>query len=136
LLDLTNEKQAHIDERLRGDLIMWLSSVRPDGRPHSVAVWFLWDGTDILIFSIPDNQKIRNIRHNNRVFLALDDTKLGEDVITLEGAAEILTDPAINTTLPAYAQKYDQKLKEMGWTPESMAAQYSQTIRIKVTKVR
>lgn len=135
MLDMTDKKQAHIDERLRHDPIIWLSTVRADGRPHSVAVWFLWSGDEILIFSIPNNQKIRNIRHDPRVFLALDDTRQGDDVITLEGVAELIDDPAINSTLPAYVQKYDQFISDLGWDPASMAKQYSQAIRIKATKI-
>ncbi|HEY4383704.1 MAG TPA: pyridoxamine 5'-phosphate oxidase family protein, partial [Ktedonobacteraceae bacterium] len=64
LLDLTKERDAHINQRLQNDLIVWLTSVRPDGRPHSVAVWFLWDGEAFLLFSRPINQKVRNIQHN------------------------------------------------------------------------
>jgi hypothetical protein len=30
------ELSAHVIERLWTDTIMWLSIVRPDGRPHSV----------------------------------------------------------------------------------------------------
>ena len=135
MLDLSNEKQAHIDARLRSDPIIWLSSVRPDGRPHSVAVWFLWDGNDILIFSMPNNQKIRNLRHDNRVFLALDDTHEGEDVITLEGTAELLTDPTIDVTSDAYVAKYAERMKGLGWTPDDMAQRYSQGIRITPTRI-
>jgi PPOX class probable F420-dependent enzyme len=134
MLDLTDEKQAHIDERLRNDPIIWLSTVRPDGRPHSVAVWFLWTGADFLIFSIPENQKIRNIRHEKRVFLALDDTREGDDIITIEGVAELIDDPFVNVALPAYAQKYDRLLKDMGRTAETMAKRYSQAIRITPTR--
>jgi len=79
MLDLTNPKDAHRDERLRKDPIIWLSSVRPDGRPHLVPVWFLWYGETILIFSQPNAQKIRNLRQNTNVILALDDTKDGDD---------------------------------------------------------
>src|SRR5256885_2571611 len=42
MLDLRDSKDAHIDARLRHEPIIWLSSVRPDGRPHLVPVWFLW----------------------------------------------------------------------------------------------
>ncbi len=38
MLDLVNPEHAHVDERLRKNLIHWLSSVRPDGRPHLVYV--------------------------------------------------------------------------------------------------
>ena len=134
MLDLTNPKHAHVDERLRENLILWLGSVRPDGRPHLVYVFFLWDGKNILIFSQPNSQKIRNVRHNPNVSLALDDTNAGEDMVILEGKAELLHDPAVNATLPAYAAKYDSLLKSVGLTAEAMATVYSQAILITPTR--
>src|SRR5258707_11511094 len=103
VLDLNDPKQAHKDQRLRSDPIIWLCSVRPDGRPHAAAVWFLWDGSSILIFSMPTAQKLRNLRHEPRVILALDDTHAGDDPITLEGTAEILEPSVVTPQLPAYA---------------------------------
>jgi hypothetical protein len=47
MLDLTTERDAHIDQRLYSDHMIWLSTVRSDGRPHTVPVWFLWDGKTI-----------------------------------------------------------------------------------------
>src|SRR5262245_19811046 len=38
MLDLTQPWEAHIDERLRSDPIIWLTSTRPDGRPHLVTI--------------------------------------------------------------------------------------------------
>jgi PPOX class probable F420-dependent enzyme len=99
-----------------------------------VPVWFLWDGSTFLIFSMPNNQKIRNLRHNPNVVVALDDTKHGNDVTIVEGKAELLNDANLSSTLPAYAEKYAPLLKEMRWTPEAMAADYSQTIRVTPTK--
>ena len=133
MLDLTQERDAHIDQRLRVGLIIWLNSVRPDGRPHSAAVWFLWDGSQILIFS-QNNQKVRNVRQNPQVTLAVDDTKDGDDVITIEGTAELIDAPAIKPTLPAYTAKYADQLQAMGWTAEQMSRSYNQAIRITPTK--
>jgi PPOX class probable F420-dependent enzyme len=130
MLDLTQKRDAHIDQRLREDIIIWLGSVRPDGRPHLVAVWFLWTGEDLLIFSKPHQQKIRNLCQNPHVILALDNTNLGVDPITLEGEAELLADPEVNTTLPGYVAKYGAHITGIGYTPETMAKAYSQTIRI------
>jgi len=108
MLDLTKERDAHIDERLRGELMMWLSTVRPDGRPHLVPVWFLWDGETILIFSQPNQQKLRNLQHNPDVVVALDTAGQGDDVVMIEGKAELLDDPRVSTVLPAYAEKYKE----------------------------
>jgi PPOX class probable F420-dependent enzyme len=134
MLDLANPKHAHVDERLGKNLIIWFGSVRPDGRPHLVYVWFLWDGKNILIFSQPNSQKIQNVRHNPHVTLALDETTEGEDMVILEGKAELLDDPAMNPTLPAFAAKYDSALQRVSLTAEAMAAVYSQALLITPTR--
>ena len=106
MLDLSDSEGAHIDSACAHEPIIWLSSVRPDGRPHLVPVWFLWDGAAILFFSKPAAQKVRNLRHNPQVMLALDSADEGEDVVLLEGRAELLGDDAPRSTLPEYAEKY------------------------------
>ena len=134
MFDLADTKGAHIDQRLRAESIIWLSSVRPDGRPHLVPVWFLWDGAEILIFSKPAAQKVRNLRHNPQVMLALDSADEGEDVVLLEGWAELLGDGAPQSTLPEYAEKYAALMTRIGITAASMAAEYTQAIRVTVER--
>jgi hypothetical protein len=73
-------------------------------------------------------------RHNPNVTLALDDTKNGEDMVILEGRAELLLDPAVNPTLPSYAAKYNSLLKSVGLTAKAMATVYSQAILITPTR--
>lgn len=135
ILDLTNKRDAHIDQRLRENLIIWLTTVRPDGRPHAVAVWFLWDGETFLIFSQPNTQKIRNLQHNLNVLLAVDDTHQGADPITIEGTATLLESGVTDATQADYLAKYAAGIKRLGYTPEQMAAVYSQGIRIVPTRV-
>ena len=135
LLDLTKERDAHIDQRLHNDEVIWLNSVRPDGRPHAVVVWFLWDGESVLIFSQPKNQKVRNIEKNENVLLALDNTNNGSDPITIEGTATLLAPGTVDPTSSSYLAKYREGIKGIGSTPEKMAAEYSQAIRITPSKV-
>ena len=130
ILDLTKERDAHVDQRLRNDITIWLNTVRPDGRPHAVVVWFLWDGEAILIFSQPDKQKLRNLQHNSNVVLAVDNTREGSDPITIEGKATLLNQGEVNTAHPSYVEKYGEHIKQIGYTPEQMAIAYSQPIRI------
>ncbi|MGI8588021.1 MAG: pyridoxamine 5'-phosphate oxidase family protein [Chloroflexia bacterium] len=134
-LDLSQPNNKHADERLRQDLMLWIGTTRPDGRPHLVPVWFLWDGQTILVFSKPD-QKIRNLRQNKNVMLSLDDTHDGSDVVLIEGEAELLTHADVAASAPAYAEKYAKKLASNHWTLDSMAADYSEVIRITPTKFR
>jgi PPOX class probable F420-dependent enzyme len=124
--------QPHVEERLRSDEMVWLTTVRPDGRPHSIPIWFLWESATILIFSRPNTQKIRNLRQNPSVTLALDDTKKG--VVILEGTAELLGQGDASVTLQAYGEKYREGLRRIGRTAKEFTMLYSQPIR--VTPVR
>lgn len=134
MIDTSNPVHVHVDERLRSDLMIWLSSVKPDGKAHLVPVWFLWDGEAVYIFSKPD-QKVRNIKHNTSVMLGLDDTDGGEDPIMITGEAEILPPGVISTASPAYEEKYAAKLAEFNWTGESMSKAYTEAIKITPTKL-
>ena len=136
MLDLTTEWGRHAEQRLQSNIIAWLTTVGSNGRPYTVPVWFLWDGNTVLIFSQPEKQKIRNLRKNARVTLALDDTKEGEDVVIVEGTAEILDNPDISLTQAVYVEKYGGKIQEMEMTPESLAADFSIGIRVTPTKFR
>lgn len=137
MLDTTTERGAHVEQRLRDNIVTWLVTVRPDGRPHAVPVWFAWDGAHIWVFSQPGSQKLRNIRQNPHVLLALDETHEGDEdeVVTVEGTAELLADASI-TSLPAYVEKYVQEMSDIGLTPATMAQSYSQPIRITPTRFR
>jgi len=134
-LDLSKPNEAHADERLRRDVMIWLGTTRADGRPHQVPVWFLWDGDTVLIFSKPD-QKIRNLAQHPAVSLALDNTQGGNDVVVLEGEATVAPTAELGALPPAYAAKYGALMADIGLVPESMAGSYSQMIRIRPTKIR
>ena len=134
MADQTKPNNAHVEQRLREEPIVWFTTVRPDGRPHTVPVWFLWDGETFLIFSQPGNLKIRNLQRNSHITLALDGTNQGGDVVTVEGEAELLSEPSRNILVPAFGEKYASMIKTMGVDTEGLVEDYSQPIRIKPTK--
>lgn len=126
--------QPQIQQRLCTDEMAWLVTVRPDGRPHSVPVWFLWEQTTILIWSKPNTQKIRNLHHNPAITFTLDDTKKGSDVVILEGTAALLEQGEGREAISAYGEKYREGLQRIGVTAEQFCTFYSQPIRL--TKLR
>ena len=135
MLDMTDKRHAHVDARLRSDLMMWLSSVRPDGRAHLVPLWFLWQDDQIYIFSKPD-QKVRNLSQNRSAMVSLDDTKGGEDPIMLAGEVELMKHADLPPGVQAaYAEKYLERLKEYDWSMEWYTGEYSEVIRFTPGKV-
>src|SRR6478752_8338921 len=81
---------ARIVRFLEQEPVVWLSTVRPDGQPHLVPTWFWWDGEALLVFSKPAARKVRNLRANPSVMLALGDAEEDLDIGPVEARAELL----------------------------------------------
>ena len=103
------------------------------------------DGQTFLIISEPNTQKLRNLRQNPHVMLALDGTgNLGDDVVVVEGTAELLNETSLSIVwaYPAFAEKFDGWLRlahEAGLVnkdrdAQAMFADYSQVIRVTPTR--
>lgn len=123
-----------IDRLLREEPVVWLSSVRPDGGPHLVPIWFSWDGREILIASKPHAQKVRNLRANPGVMLALGEAEEDFDVGLLEGRAELLDAPAAAVLPASHLPKYRRQMAAIGLSPTEFLSTYSQVIRIVPTR--
>jgi PPOX class probable F420-dependent enzyme len=125
-----------VEDRLGREVIIWLTTVRDDGQPQSVPVWFLWDGESFLIYSQPDKPKLSNIAANPRVSLHLRGTETGGEVVVFEGSATPTPDLVPADQMEPYIAKYRRLIVGYGWTPESFAEDYSEPIRITPTKAR
>ncbi|WP_431972168.1 TIGR03667 family PPOX class F420-dependent oxidoreductase [Nocardia sp. bgisy134] len=124
-------RRTYVEDRLRGNLIAWLTTVRPDGRPDSVPVWFLLrEDETILIYSQPSKQKLRNVASNPHVSLGLDVTDIGRDIVRLEGTAELAPDLPPADREPRYAAKYAERIGAMFGTPAEFAAMFSAALVI------
>jgi PPOX class probable F420-dependent enzyme len=133
---LSADRRAHVEARLRGNLMAWLTTVRPDGQPVSVPVWFLLREDDtILIYSEPGKLKLRNIQQNPRVALGLDVTDVGRDVIRLHGTAQQADDVPAADENPQYAAKYTERIGTLFGSPEKFAASFSVAVLISPTRV-
>ena len=120
----------HTAGHLNGEKIVWLGTSGAAGVPSLVPTWFLWDGSSFLLFSKPGARKVRNMRANPRVMLALGDAAADFDVQLVEGRAELLQ-PVTEETLPReLVAKYRHEMKSVGLSAAEYARTYSQPIRV------
>jgi hypothetical protein len=96
-------------ERLEASRNYWISSTRPDGRPHAMPVWGVWLDETFYFGTGVRSQKARNLAANPAVVVHLES---GDDVVVLEGAVEVVEgeEPA-EPVNRAYERKY-------GWRAE------------------
>jgi general stress protein 26 len=95
-------------ELLQQTEIAWLTTVRPDGRPHVTPLIFVWLDEALYVTTGPDERKARNLRQNpHRVVTTGCNTLTDGLDLVLEGEAVRLTDDArLQRVADAYATKY------------------------------
>ena len=136
VLDPDDPAHAAAGERLRTDLIAWLTTVTADGQPQATPVWFLWEDGTFLIYSRPGMPKLDNIAANPKVSVHLRGTEVGDEIATFDGTAELLDDASPADQVPAYVAKYRDHMKRYGWSPARFAELYSEPIRVTPTEAR
>lgn len=83
-----------------------ITTVRPDGRPHSMIVWCIWLNNALYLSTGAESRKAKNLAANPNCVVCTED--LAEGVI-VEGQATRLADDDI----PAAA--FELYLKKYGW---------------------
>ncbi len=94
----TSQKAASLDEARN----VWMATVRPDGRPHLVPVWFVADGDNWYVCTAPGSVKARNLKRNPQIALALED---GDQPFIVEGEARPVSPSA--AVVDRFRAKYD-----------------------------
>ena len=69
-----------------------LATVRKDGRPHVVPIWFVLDGDDLIFTTWHTTVKAANLHRDPRVCLCVDDQEPPYAFVQIEGIATIETD--------------------------------------------
>jgi PPOX class probable F420-dependent enzyme len=133
---LPEGRRSHVELRLRSNLMAWLTTVRPDGQPVSVPVWFLMRHDDtFLVYSQPNKSKLNSIARNPRVALGLDVTDLGHDIIRVDAVARQAKGFPPADQNPDYVAKYMERIGAMFGTVDRFSELFSVPLILTPTRV-
>lgn len=127
---------ARAARHLTSDVVAWLTLVDGSGTPQPAPVWFLWDGSSALVYSMGTAKRLEHLRANPRVALHFDSEDDAAHVVVLTGEAAVEADaPAVHEN-PEYLAKYGERITG-GWgSAERFASIYSVPVRIRPARVR
>jgi len=94
---------ARLIRRFAEDSCSWISTVRPDGRPHATPIWHVWHAGRAYIVTRSDAVKTANIRANPHVVITGTDAR---HPVIIEGRATFTPD-AEAALRPLFLTKYD-----------------------------
>ncbi|GAB3462706.1 pyridoxamine 5'-phosphate oxidase family protein [Kineococcus endophyticus] len=95
--------------RLTTERTLWCCTLRPDGSPHQTPVWFVHLAGAFWIGTAAHSVKVRNVRADPRVSLALPD---GDAPVVAEGDAAVRTSGYPDEVVAAFDAKYGWDVRD------------------------
>jgi len=93
-----------------------LATVQHDGAPLAMPMWFLPDGASLVMISVDDTQKVRNLRRDPRVCVVAESVSAEGAIrgVIVRGRAELLGDgPERRALVAKLLTKYDPRLERL-----------------------
>ncbi|TWF76692.1 PPOX class probable F420-dependent enzyme [Pseudonocardia hierapolitana] len=91
---------------LRSRAVAFVSTLGRSGAPQVTPLWFLWDGDRVRISLVEGRQKLRNLRRDPRIAVAIADPASPTFYLELRGVvSELVPDPGLELER-AIAEKY------------------------------
>jgi PPOX class probable F420-dependent enzyme len=126
---------------MSGTLTGKISTVRKDGRPHVVPIWFILDKDDsnikVVFTTGQDSSKAKHMLRDSRVSLCVDDQTPPFSFVVIDGIAEINKEPDLRELLKCatkIAGRYmGQDNAEAYWKRNAVKGEF--LVRIRPTKV-
>lgn len=98
------------EQRLKKSHNYWVTTVKPDGSPHTMVVWGLWQDGRFLFSTGSKSRKTRNLEANPKCIVC---TEHAQEAIIVEGTAEIADVTARRKFLGPYERKYKFDMSSM-----------------------
>ncbi len=102
------------EDRLKKSHNYWITTVRPDGSPHTMVVWGLWLEGAFYFSTGKQSRKARNLAENPRCIVA---TERAEEAVIVEGEAQLTKDTPQLKFFDKYQKKYKWDMSAMQEEP-------------------
>jgi len=85
-----------------------VATLRPDGSPHLVPVWFRWDGAAVTIWTTQTRAWVRNLLRDPRTAFSVQTSEEPYPAVVIRGTATVATadDRATDEEIRAITRRY------------------------------
>jgi hypothetical protein len=77
-----------------------------DGTPRVVSLWFHWDGSDIVMASLPGAPKLKALQSGDRVAITIDTNDPPHHILSIRGTAEVTESQGVVAEYAQAAVRY------------------------------
>ena len=132
MTDMHPEAKEFLEERTRLGVV---TTLRKDGSPCTVPLWYDWDGTTVRFFSGATSAKLARLENDSRITLVVS-SEMDEAVyrwVSFEGRASVSRE-GVKALAVALAERYadrqpdNPRARELIRTLEGMSEKYGRTV--------
>jgi general stress protein 26 len=100
------EARSHLEDAE----VFWITTVRPDGRPHVTPLIAVWSDDALYFCTGPSERKAKNLEQNRHCILTTGSNALdaGLDVVVEGDAVRVTDDARLRRLADAYESKYGE----------------------------
>jgi Pyridoxamine 5'-phosphate oxidase len=98
------------EQRLKKSHNYWITTVKPEGSPHTMVVWGLWQDGRLLFSTGSNSRKARNLAQNQNCVLC---NEHAHEAVIVEGVAELADVASRRKFLSTYQRKYKFDMSSM-----------------------
>jgi translation initiation factor IF-1 len=77
-----------------------------DGTPRVVSIWFHWDGTDLVMGTLPGAPKLKALHTGDRVAITIDTNDPPHHILSIRGTAEVTESQGVVSEYAQAAVRY------------------------------
>lgn len=122
---------ADLDEFLAGPHLARLSTIDPDGTPHTMPVWYEWRNGEVLISTQSLQRKVANIRRDPRVTILVDSDEFPYRGVMIRGEATLDFDDAVGKRVSIFERYMGDRDRAEAYA-QALAAKW-QPVLVRVT---
>ena len=109
--DPSSEFGGRIERLLRDEALLWITHVNSRCAPVTNAVWFMWDGTSVIVYNQPTSLRVRALPNNPKVTVHFNSDFHGLETTIIAGRAEVAETLAADRS--AYFKKYEKAIEQL-----------------------
>lgn len=128
---------SRVRQRLRDEVVVWLTTVGSDGTPQPNPVWFLWvEPSAFLVYNRIDARRLVHIAARPRVAMHFDGNGRGGDIMVFTGRAEVVDDQPPADEHEEYLAKYREHMVRVSGSAREFAEAYPVPVLVHVERMR
>ena len=126
---------AELDAFLSEPHVARLSTINPDGTPHTMPIWYEWRDGEIIVSTQTIQRKVKNMQRDPRVTVLIDSASFPYKGVMIYGEATLEFDDAVQKRVSIFERYFGNHQQAVNYAQQMAEKWQPVLIHIKPTRM-